>query len=327
MKVAVCICTCDRDALLRECLTAVSKALRTAPPAAEIAVLVVDNRPGGDTAAVCDALRTELPCPLAYATEPERGISFARNRAVAEALAWDADLVAFLDDDDLPDPDWLLRLLGRQRETNADLVFGAWRWPADFALRPWQRGIKFFRAADFEKRNRFGLPAAAGTFNVAIGRALLERMAASGPPFRSQFALAGGGDTDFFVRAHAVGASHAVAADSLVVRRWEPARMTLSGVLRRAFRVGNTSALQDRDAMDATQWRRKRRRVGIRLARALLVAPLHLFPSHRFAAHAFTIARFSGDAYGRWFGGAFRYYAGGRAGSPATPADPKASSR
>lgn len=327
MKVAICICTCDREPLLRECLTAVSDALRVAPPAEEIAVFVVDNRPGGGAADVCNALRSGLPCPLLYATEPARGISFARNRAVAEALAWGADLVAFLDDDDLPDPDWLLRLLARQQETGADLVFGAWRWPADFAPRSWQRGIKFFRAADFEKRNRFGLPAAAGTFNVAIGRSLLERMIASGPAFRSQFALAGGGDTDFFLRAHAIGASHAVAVDSLVVRRWEPARTTLSGVLRRAFRVGNTSALQDRDAMDSERWHRKRRRVALRLARGLLVAPLHLLPVDRFAGHAFTIARLSGEVYGRWFGGAFRYYEGDRSDSSASPSDPNASSR
>ncbi len=327
MKVAVCVCTCDREALLRECLSAVANALRTAPPAAEISVFVVDNQPGGGAAAVCDALRSELPCPLRYATEPERGISFARNRAVTEALMWSANLVAFIDDDDLPDPDWLLRLLERQQESGADLVFGAWRWPASFALRPWQRGIKFFRPADFRKRNRFGLPAAAGTFNVAIRRSLLEQMATEGPPFRRQFALAGGGDTDFFVRAHASGASYALAEDSLVVRRWEPARMTLSGVLRRAFRVGNTTALQDREIMDAAQWRRKRRKVATRLARALLVAPVHLVPSHRFASHAFDVARLSGEIYGRWFGAAFGYYDGIPPRASARTSDPNASSR
>ncbi|MCL4686312.1 glycosyltransferase family 2 protein [Myxococcota bacterium] len=327
MKVAVCLCTCDREALLRECLAAVAHALRTAPPDAEVTVFVVDNRPGGGAAAVCEALRTEFPCTLQYAAEPERGISFARNRAVAEALAWGADFVAFLDDDDLPDADWLLRLLARQQETDADLVFGTWRWPADFALRPWQRDIKFFRAADFEKRNRFGLPAAAGTFNVAIRSALLERMAADGPSFRRQFALAGGGDTDFFVRAHAGGARHAVALDSRVTRRWEPARTTLLGVLRRAFRVGNTSALQDRETLDEPRWRRKRRRVVLRLARALLVTPWYLLPSRRFARHAFLLARFSGDAYGRWIGGEFRYYDGERSRTPPDAAGPNASSR
>jgi hypothetical protein len=162
---------------------------------------------------------------------------------------------------------------------------------------------------------------------VAIRGALLERMTADGPPFRSQFALTGGGDTDFFVRAHAGGARHAVALDSRVTRRWEPARTTLLGVLQRAFRVGNTSALQDRETLDALHWRRKRRRVVLRLARALLVTPFHLLPSRRFARHAFLLARFSGDAYGRWIGGAFRYYEGARSRTSPQAADPNASSR
>lgn len=312
MRIAVCVCTCARPALLRECLAAVAAGLRAAPPPeSELAVFVVDNRPDGQAAAVCAALRDALPGPLRFAEEPERGISFARNRALREALDWGADLVAFLDDDDLPEPDWLARLVARQRATGADLVFGAWRWPHDLALRPWQRDIKFFRPADFAARTRFGLPAAAGTFNVAIGRPLLERMAEEGPWLRPQFALAGGGDTDFFVRAHRSGARHVLATDSLVVRRWEPGRTTFAGVLRRAFRVGNTSALQDREALEPGAFRRKRRRVVLRLARLLAVAPLHLAPPRRFARHAFEIARLSGDAYGRWLDGRFRYYGGG----------------
>jgi succinoglycan biosynthesis protein ExoM len=312
VRIAVCLCTCARPALLRECLTAVAAGLRAAPPPdATLALFVVDNRPDGRAAAVCDALRETLPCPLRFAEEPEPGISFARNHALREALAWGADLVAFLDDDDLPEPDWLARLVARQRATGADLVFGAWRWPGDLALRPWQRDVKFFRPADFTALNRFGLPAAAGTYNVAIGRTLLERMAAEGPWLRPQFALAGGGDTDFFVRAHRGGARHALATDSRVVRRWEPARTTFAGVLRRAFRVGNTSALQDREALEPRAFRHKRRRVALRLARLLVATPLHLAPSRRFARHAFEIARLSGDAYGRWWDGRFRYYGGG----------------
>lgn len=311
MRIAVCLCTCARPTLLRECLAAIAAGLRAAPPPdATLAVFVVDNRPDGRATAVCDALRETLPCPLRFVEEHERGITFARNRAVTEALAWGADLVTFVDDDDLPDPDWLARLVARQRATGADLVFGAWRWPADLALRPWQRDLKFFRAADFEAFNRFGLPAAAGTFNVALGRPLLERMAAEGPWFRPQFALAGGSDTDLFVRAHRSGARHALAADSRVVRRWEPERTTVGGVLRRAFRVGNTSALQDREALDPRAFRHKRWRVALRLARLLVATPLHLAPSRRLARHAFEIVRLAGDAYGRWWDGRFRYYGG-----------------
>src|SRR5690606_5741127 len=125
MRIAICICTCERPAALRECLEAVDRALRAAPPRdAELALVVVDNRPDGRAAAVCDALGANLPCPLRFAEERERGVSFARNRAVSVALAAGAELICFLDDDDIPDPDWLARLVARQRETGAELVFG-----------------------------------------------------------------------------------------------------------------------------------------------------------------------------------------------------------
>lgn len=326
MKVAVCVCTCDREQPLRECLAAVGAALTVPNAARELAVFVVDNRPDGRARAVAETVRDGLPVPLHFVEEPERGISHARNRAVREALEWGAELVAFIDDDDLPTPEWLARLLAGARESGADLVFGAWRWPAEQALEPWQRDIKFFRPKDFHQPNRFGLPAAAGTYNVAIRRALLERMAGEGPWFRPEFALAGGGDTDFFVRAHASGASHVMISDSLVLRRWSAERTTFAGVLRRSFRMGNNGAMQDREVLDARRWRRKRRRIWVRLARLWVTLPLHLLPARRFARHAFEIARLSGDAYGRWWGRRFQYYETGRA-LPRGSSSPKASSR
>jgi glycosyltransferase involved in cell wall biosynthesis len=328
VKVAVCVCTCDREEPLRECLAAVAQALRLPLAASEVAVFVIDNRPDGRAKAVCEAARPQLPAPLHFFEEHERGISHARNRAVGEALAWGADLVAFIDDDDLPTPEWLARLLDGARASGAELVFGAWRWPAEQVLKPWQRDIKFFRTKDFEERSRFGLPAAAGTFNVGIRRELLERMAKDGPWFRLEFALAGGGDTDFFVRAHgSYGASYAMVKDSIVLRRWDAGRTTFLGVLRRSFRMGNNGAMQDREVLDERRLRRKRRRIWFRLARLWLTLPLHLLPTRRFARHAFEIARLSGDAYGRWWGRRFQYYETGASLPAAASPSPKASAR
>src|SRR5690606_429303 len=106
-KVAVCLCTCARPEPLAECLAAIAAALRAHPEPGLVAVVVVDNAPGGRAGAVCAEAAAALPVPLRVVEEPERGISFARNRAVREALAAGADAVAFLDDDDLPHPDWL----------------------------------------------------------------------------------------------------------------------------------------------------------------------------------------------------------------------------
>lgn len=92
--VAVVVCTRDRPEDLRRCLRAVL-ALNTSP--AE--VIVVDNGPGGDaTAAVCRDLGVR------HVHEPLPGQTRARNRGIA---ACSAELVAFTDDDCVPDAGWL----------------------------------------------------------------------------------------------------------------------------------------------------------------------------------------------------------------------------
>lgn len=69
-------------------------------------ILIVDNNSRDETAAVVQALQADWshPFPLRYCFEPEQGAAFARQRAVREAQGvW----IGFLDDDNLPAPDWL----------------------------------------------------------------------------------------------------------------------------------------------------------------------------------------------------------------------------
>ncbi len=94
LSVSVVICTKNRTANLRECLGAVAR-LDLMPNQ----VLVVDNTPGNhDT----ESLSREFGAR--YVIEPVPGLSRARNRGLAEC---DTDIVAFLDDDAIPAPDWL----------------------------------------------------------------------------------------------------------------------------------------------------------------------------------------------------------------------------
>jgi len=69
-------------------------------------VIVVDNNSTDDTAKVVEAYQANWPeyCPLRYCLEPKQGAAFARKRAFKEARG---ELVAFLDDDNLPAPDWV----------------------------------------------------------------------------------------------------------------------------------------------------------------------------------------------------------------------------
>ena len=95
--ITVAVCTKDRPELLRSCLDSV-----LGSDVLPLEVLVVDNAPSDDrTRDVVAALG------LRYEVERCAGLDFARNRALRSARG---DVVAFVDDDVVVDPDWLARV-------------------------------------------------------------------------------------------------------------------------------------------------------------------------------------------------------------------------
>jgi glycosyltransferase involved in cell wall biosynthesis len=78
----------------------------------------VNNDPDGRD------LRLPSHPSIASIHEPEPGIPFARNRGVSAALPW-ADVIAFIDDDEVPaDADWLAQLAGPLASGVADVTTG-----------------------------------------------------------------------------------------------------------------------------------------------------------------------------------------------------------
>jgi succinoglycan biosynthesis protein ExoM len=173
--------------------------------------------------------------------EPRRGLSFARNRAVAAALEEAADYLAFVDDDEVPTPHWLDELLRVAHEHRADVVAG--RVLRRFERQPpeWVSRGGFF----LDPHLPTGSPVRiASTSNVLMANRVLRDM---GPPFDARFALTGGEDTHFFLRASSAG-YRLVWADNAVVEERVPAdRAKLGWVLRRAYRVANTWSLCERE--------------------------------------------------------------------------------
>ncbi|HEU4699275.1 MAG TPA: glycosyltransferase [Gemmatimonadales bacterium] len=96
--ITAAICTAARPALLRRALA--SLAAQTPAP---LELLVVDNGPAASRAATRAAVAEAAPAAR-YVVEPVPGLDFARNRALAEARG---DVVAFLDDDAVAEPDWV----------------------------------------------------------------------------------------------------------------------------------------------------------------------------------------------------------------------------
>ncbi|MBZ5609813.1 MAG: glycosyltransferase family 2 protein [Acidobacteriia bacterium] len=117
------IITLDRAPLLRRTLEGLTRQTR---PVGE--VLVVDNGPTPDSERAARSFESSLP--IRYVTEPQRGYGRARNRGLTEAHG---DVIYFLDDDCVPEPDWA-EVLRRALESGiADLAGGS-RLPGQTGL-------------------------------------------------------------------------------------------------------------------------------------------------------------------------------------------------
>lgn len=101
-RVTVAVCTRDRPESLRLCLTSL---LGLDYPRVDL--LVVDNAPSDSTSrdVVTDV---DSGHRIRYVVEARPGVSWARNRAIAEA---GNDFIAYVDDDEVVDPHWLTEVV------------------------------------------------------------------------------------------------------------------------------------------------------------------------------------------------------------------------
>jgi len=102
--ISIVVCTRDRPKRLEMCLRHLD---RLEYPRFE--VVVVDNAPVHDAVRALLMARQSGGVTCRYVAEPRGGLSWARNAGIAAAAG---DIIAFLDDDEEPDRDWLAGIAG-----------------------------------------------------------------------------------------------------------------------------------------------------------------------------------------------------------------------
>jgi glycosyltransferase involved in cell wall biosynthesis len=117
--VSVIVCTYNRAHQLRDTLRAM---LLMDPPAdCRVEILVVDNNSTDNTPAVVAEAARDGRTEIFYLQEFRQGKSFALNCALAHARG---EILALTDDDVIPAPDWLARIVSDFREHDVTFVFG-----------------------------------------------------------------------------------------------------------------------------------------------------------------------------------------------------------
>ncbi len=250
VTITIAVLTYRRPDDLRDALDALLDHCAALPVLASI--LVVDN----DTVPSAAAIVSRYPKATAvrYVHEPAPGIASARNRAFA--AAGDAKLLVFIDDDERPEPGWLLGLVSTWHATRAAAVVGPVVSRFSIKPEPWIVAGGFFTRRRHPTGTRVSV---AATNNLLLD---LEQVRALGLSFDDRFGISGGSDTLFTRQLHAAGATM-IWCDEAIVTDVVPAeRLTRRWVLRRAIRMGN-SVSRARLAVTASQSRRALERLQL----------------------------------------------------------------
>ncbi len=239
--IAICACTFRRPEGLRRLLDGLAEQRFSREPAPPLSVVIADNE-GSDTArSLCEAFARRTAIPVAYTVEPRRGIPFARN-ACLDRLPAESEFFAMIDDDEIPEPDWLDALLRVQQATGADVVQGAVVPEFPAATPAWVRDGGFFgwpsqplAAAPEPLRDQQAIPSAA-TNNVLVRTQTVRKI---GLRFDPRVGLRGWDDAVFFRTLRAHGARLVFAAEARVREIVPTERTTLRYLARVQYRQGH----------------------------------------------------------------------------------------
>ncbi|MBC8002536.1 MAG: glycosyltransferase family 2 protein [Opitutaceae bacterium] len=226
--ICICICSYKRPHLLK-CTLESLRELETAG-LFDYSIVVADNDGGESAKATVAEFARTAPIAVTYCVEPEQNISLARNKALEFAKG---DFIAWIDDDEFAEKDWLLLFFKTLQESKADGVLGPVK-PV-FETRPpgWITRGRFFD----KPRRVTGLKLRwdqTSTANVLVQRQILHGLA---EPFRRQFG-SGCEDIDFFKRMMEAGRTFVWCDEAIVSEIVPPARWKRSYLYRRAFLRG-----------------------------------------------------------------------------------------
>jgi glucosyl-dolichyl phosphate glucuronosyltransferase len=218
------------------------------PAALEAECLVVDNRSTDDTRVVVADFASHCPVPTRYVYEGGPGSSYARNRAVMEALG---DFILFIDDDVVAEADWAAEMLAEIERRRLDVACGLvlprwgqqppqWLGPSLYVRLAVHDAAKLAAAVRAECETIHNYFSA----NVGFRRQTFARFGY----FRRDLGVRGnnpmsGEDTELFARITSQGGAVGLAPGARVHHMIPPERMRRSYLRRKSYAFGYGTAV------------------------------------------------------------------------------------
>lgn len=237
-KITIALCTCNRPQLLRMAINSLSRIIL--PEDVIVDFILVDNDVNKTGLEPFNDSTRSLPFKSTYYLEKEKGITFARNRALYEASKKGADYLAFFDDDAVVDKYWLQRLLQHTCDEGMTITTGPQLSIFEDGCPEWAKEIVYFNPRRFSSGTKLRW---AATNNILIPLSIYKN---SGVSFDNSLRYSGGSDQCFCMEAKQFGYD-IIWVDNAIVKENVPlSRTNFDWVIKRSFRYGSTGFFMHR---------------------------------------------------------------------------------
>jgi len=224
--ITIGICTYKRPKMLKDCLD--SLASQAIPENSSVTFCISDND-GSDCEAIEEIVKESLVGKnYIYHITKKRGIVHARNAILDYASENNADYIAFIDDDEIAQKNWIINLYKALNANNCDAVHGVVR-----PIHPESTNLQWV-----EKENEIAEGAVlkyVGTGNVMFSKLLFNKWNLR---FDERYNMGGGEDIDYFMRSGKLGGKHIHTKKAVVEEVIPDIRIKPSWQLRRKFSDG-----------------------------------------------------------------------------------------
>ena len=226
-EIAVCLITYKRPILLRKCIESLEMQTH------EFDLYIIDNDKEHSAKRVVKFIQHDSEIKLNYQLEKIKGIPYARNRAI-NTVKNDYKYLAFIDDDEVAEKDWLENLKKTLEKYDADIVAGP-VYPIIKSHYP--EWIKYFSHRNKYKTGQLMNKCATG--NVIMKTSIFKNIK---KPFLEEFKNTGGSDSHLFSSLFNQGYKIIWTSDAIVKENIEENRLKVKWFLARFFRTGNSKA-------------------------------------------------------------------------------------
>ena len=229
MKICIAIASIGRPDLLK---TVQSFERLEHPKGLSLSVIIGDDSKDGAAARLLADYESQS-FALKVIDVASQNIAHCRNACLD---ACDADFIAFIDDDEEADPQWLMSLMTSAEREKADAVFG------QIISTYYPQVPDWIKKADPVGRMR---QRPTGSVNTGSSGNAMVRMSAVhqyGLRFDPRFGRTGGEDTDFFLKLSSAGGRLYFTNDAIVRETVLPEKSTQEFFIKRALRSGQSYA-------------------------------------------------------------------------------------